>query len=568
MRLSTADADEASAVETIAAAAGAAVTIFDTARAYGHGSEPCGQNERLVASALRRCGAAGTARIVTKGGMTRPDGAWVPDGRARSILRDCESSLRALDGLPIDLYLLHSPDPRTPWSTSMRALARLLDEHLVRRVGIANVNRDQLDEALQFVPVAAVQVAMSVENDGAVRGGLVERCSQRGITLMAHSPFDGPRRAARVGRHLALLEVAERRAVTPAEVALAWLLDISPAVVAIPGARRPDTARSAARAARLVLDPQDRHVLARAFGSATRRSTLRPRVDGDREGHGEVVLVMGIPGAGKTHLAADYVSQGYSRLNRDERGGSLRDLCGELDSALASGSRRVVLDNTWLTRGARSHVIEVAARHDVPVRCIWLDTPLAQAQLNLVARMIDSLGHLPGPEELRASSRRVPGMLAPTAQMRSRRELEAPSTDEGLAAVETVPFSRNPRQRQGAVGVLVAGAVVQNPGWELALAGASPASPHLVFDWRPGEDPDTVVPAVARVSTTVGGPVEGALCTHPAGPPVCWCRPPLPGLVLAFAQARGVDLSRSFVIGVSAAHRSLATAVGAVFIQA
>src|SRR5881628_3827318 len=128
MRLSTDEKrDEELALETIAAAAKAGVTVFDTARAYG-------DNERLLANALRRCGAEASARIVTKGGMSRAGGAWIPDGRAKSILADCEASLAALDGLAIDLYLLHAPDPRTPWRTSVRALVRLVDEALVRRV--------------------------------------------------------------------------------------------------------------------------------------------------------------------------------------------------------------------------------------------------------------------------------------------------------------------------------------------------------------------------------------------------------------------------------------------------
>ena len=141
MRLSTdEDRDEERALATIAAAAGAGMTVFDTARAYGTGGR-ARHNERLLARALRACGAAATARIVTKGGMTRAGGGWVPDGRAKSIRADCEASLAALDGLPIDLYLLHAPDPRTPWRTSLRALARLAEEGLVRRVGVANVNR-------------------------------------------------------------------------------------------------------------------------------------------------------------------------------------------------------------------------------------------------------------------------------------------------------------------------------------------------------------------------------------------------------------------------------------------
>src|SRR5689334_5083402 len=102
--------DEELASATIGAALDAGITVFDTARAYG-------ANEAVVGRALR--GRAG-ARVVTKGGMTRVGEAWVPDGRAKAIRADCEASLAALDGLEIDLWLLHAPDPRTPWRTSLR----------------------------------------------------------------------------------------------------------------------------------------------------------------------------------------------------------------------------------------------------------------------------------------------------------------------------------------------------------------------------------------------------------------------------------------------------------------
>jgi aryl-alcohol dehydrogenase-like predicted oxidoreductase len=122
MRLSTDESrDEGLALETIAGAADAGLTVFDTARAYGWDAAELGHNERLLARALRQAGAHGRARIVTKGGMARTGGAWVPDGRAKAIRADCEASLEALDGLPVDLYLVHAPDPRTPWSTSVRA---------------------------------------------------------------------------------------------------------------------------------------------------------------------------------------------------------------------------------------------------------------------------------------------------------------------------------------------------------------------------------------------------------------------------------------------------------------
>jgi diketogulonate reductase-like aldo/keto reductase len=484
--------------------------------------------------------------------MARPQGAWVPDGRAKAIRRDCEASLEALDGLPIDLYLLHAPDPRTPWRTSVRELGRLVDEGLVPRVGLANVTRGRLDEAFELAPVSAVQVALSLLDDRALRGGVVERCAELDLTLIAHSPLGGPRRAATLARRPELAAVAEAHSATPAEAALAWVLGLGGNVVAIPGATRPETARSAARAASLMLGDDERERLSRPRAA---RPPAIARADA------EVVLVMGIPAAGKSRLARARSDADTIRLNRDERGGRLRDLSVALDEALASGAQRIVVDSTYTTRDARSHVLDVAGRHSVPVRCVWVDTPLAQAQANMVERLLDRFGSLPTPAELKSHARHEPGLMAPTSQLRVLRELEEPSHDEGFAAVERVEFERE--RRDGGAGVLVAAATLVSPGWQEAVGAIDRDAPHLVFDWLPGGSSDDLAEAVAGLSSIVAGPVEAAVCAHAAGPPICWCRPPLPGLVLAFARTRGVDPASSTLVGTSSTHRSMAATLGA-----
>ena len=260
------------------------------------------------------------------------------------------------------------------------------------------------------------------------------------------------------------------------------------------------------------------------------------------------------------------MSRGYDRLNRDERGGSLRDVAEALEETLASGASGVVLDNTYLTRAARSYVLETAARHGAPVRCVWLNTPLAQAQVNLVGRLIELFGTVPAPEELRALARAHEGVMAPTSQMRALRELEPPSLDEGFAGVRGGVVASAP-QRSSARACWS-----RRPRWS-GPAGRrrSPTPTRPRRTWcstgtRTGRRMRSTAPSPACAASS-SGPVDSAVCPHGGGPPRCWCRPPLPGLALAFAAAHGLEPSRSTVVGSGPAHRTLANALGARHIQ-
>jgi hypothetical protein len=190
-------------------------------------------------------------------------------------------------------------------------------------------------------------------------------------------------------------------------------------------------------------------------------------------------------------------------------------------------------------------------------RCVWLETPLAQAQVNLVERILDRVGGLPSPDELRALTREA-GLHVPTSQMRTVRELEPPSADEGFAAVESVPFVRAPSD--GRPGVFVAA----GSRWEDALEDAD--APVLLFDWKPDGTVEDLAAEAARLAERLSGSVETAICPHPGGPPTCWCRPPLPGLPLAFARTHGVDPSRSLLVGTGPAHRTMANTLGATLV--
>src|SRR5678809_795138 len=146
MRLSTEpERDDDRAQATLRAALDIGIELFDTARSYGHDEGDLGHNERLIARAWRAHAARTTApalalRVITKCGMRRDDGQWIPDGRAKRIRDDLVGSVEALGGLPIDTALLHAPDGRVDPATSLRALARAQAEGLVREIDVRNAN--------------------------------------------------------------------------------------------------------------------------------------------------------------------------------------------------------------------------------------------------------------------------------------------------------------------------------------------------------------------------------------------------------------------------------------------
>ena len=583
MRLSTApDRDDERGIAVIRAALDAGATVLDTADAYCRDQRDAGHNERLIARALAGWdGDRSRIAVATKGGMRRPGGAWVPDGRAKHLREACDASRRALGVDTIDLYQLHVVDPRTPLETSIRALARLQADGSVRDIGLCNVTVSQIQAARAIAPIASVQVSLSPLDDTNLRNGVVDHCRENGIRLIAYRPLGGGDKVKRLARDATLSRLAAKHGASTEIVVLAWLTSFGPEIVPVPGATRTDTASSLGHALRVELDDEDRAVLDMQFAGRSLRVPRAVRRPKDDTG-GEVILVMGMPGAGKSRVARELEANGFERLNRDELGGSLDDLAPRLGELLGGGHRRIVLDNTYPTRKSRNAVIETAWRHGVPVRCIWLKTDVGQAQINCIRRMLEAHGRLPTPEEIRQRSRADTRYLLPDALFRYERALESPTADEGFASVDIREFAREP-DRAGERALIADFDELVGLG-EPALGASSvrmDESRHRVLTryvedgwflfvhaWRPQlarseTTPDEVDACFTALRAQLGVPVDIACCPHDAGPPTCWCRKPIPGRVLEFAARRNVALERSVVVGTSAADRTMAARIGA-----
>jgi aryl-alcohol dehydrogenase-like predicted oxidoreductase len=245
------------AIAVVHAALDAGVTLIDTADAYSRDEAEFGHNELLVADALSSYGDTSDVVVATKGGHTRNGSDWALDGSPAYLRRAAEASLRRLGVEAIGLYQLHRPDPATPWAESMGALGSLVDDGLVRMVGISNASVAQIDQARVILGSALV----SVQNQFSpgYRSSAVElaHCAAAGLAWLPWSPFGGVSAAGSLGAAApAFAEVAEEMGVSVHQVTLAWHLAQADVVIPIPGASRPPSIQDSAAAADLTLRPE------------------------------------------------------------------------------------------------------------------------------------------------------------------------------------------------------------------------------------------------------------------------------------------------------------------------
>jgi aryl-alcohol dehydrogenase-like predicted oxidoreductase len=246
--------DPQRATLAIRAALDCGVTLFDTAIAYTTHRETH-HNEHLLRRAASGPIADVPMFITTKGGHFRTGDTFEIDARPSILRAHCESSLQALGIERIDLYLLHWPDPQVPIEDSVAALGELQREGKIAQIGVSNVDTAQLERALHAAPIAAVENPLSIFDQQS--RDVLDVCIDAGIAFLAYSPLGGAGRLTHRDLPAALNASARRHCVSPARIALAWLLAQSPNVIPIVGATRPGHVRDAVDATMTTLTPDD-----------------------------------------------------------------------------------------------------------------------------------------------------------------------------------------------------------------------------------------------------------------------------------------------------------------------
>jgi aryl-alcohol dehydrogenase-like predicted oxidoreductase len=235
--------DEAVAVLKRAVELGA--NFIDTADAYGPEV-----SENLIREALHPYDGL---VIATKGGMTRSGpNQWFANGQPEHIREAVEGSLRRLGLNQIELYQFHRPDPRVPFTDSLKTFFDLQREGKVKHVGVSNVTAEQLRAGLELGKIVSVQNRYSVLDRESE--DVLQLCEQQGIIFIPWHPIGGG--MDDFGQQ-ELTAVAEKHGATTRQVGIAWLLQHSPVMVPIPGTGSVEHLEENMRAADLQLDAED-----------------------------------------------------------------------------------------------------------------------------------------------------------------------------------------------------------------------------------------------------------------------------------------------------------------------
>ncbi|MFO0923737.1 MAG: aldo/keto reductase [Pirellulales bacterium] len=564
--------DQAQAIEVIHAALDAGIRFLDTADSYCLNEKEKHYGERLAWLAVDRWhGPRKEVVIATKVGMLRPKGKWTVEGSPKHLRKAIEGSLQTLQTDCLPLVQLHARDPRVPFEESLGALAEMQREGKIAHLGLCNVDPYEMRQARRAFEVASIQNEFSLMQRGSATDGSLSLAEQWKLPFLAYRPLGGSSKVEKLATNRMLAPLLKKYPVAPAALAFAVWNQLGLPIIPLFGARSVAHLHELLQGRSLVLDPSDLEQIRGKLGmDLSEPAKLAVRVPspshvvtsipGEEDpSRPEVVVVMGIQGAGKSSLVESYVQRGYFRLNRDLQGGSLEDLIPKMIEAIDEGQQQIVLDNTYPTQTSRMPVIDAAHYFGLPIRCQWIQTSLQDAQFNVAHRMWKRYQKLLGPEEMKSLAKVDPNLPPAIALDRWVESFETPRIEEGFFRVDIHPFERKwePSWQKRGILLDVDGTLRKTKSGELYPRTPDdvellPGRREVLEEWieqgfklyfvsnQSGIASGKVTrenaeAAFARTVELLDLPVEDiAFCPHPAFPVGCFCRKPLPGL--------GVDL--------------------------
>jgi pyridoxine 4-dehydrogenase len=241
-------ADRASVVETLEALPALGINFVDTADSYGPNV-----SERLIREVLHPYRGM---LVGTKAGYARSGpNQWATDGRPDYLRRQALDSRDRLGVERIDLWQLHRIDPHVPREAQFAAMRGLVDDGVVRHVGLSEVSVEDIEAARVYFPVATVQNQYNLFNR--FHDEVLDYCGSHGIGFIAFYPLGSGKLVRRATDGTPLAEIARAHGATPNQIALAWLLRRSPVMLPIPGTGKPAHLAENAAAAAIRLSDEE-----------------------------------------------------------------------------------------------------------------------------------------------------------------------------------------------------------------------------------------------------------------------------------------------------------------------
>jgi aryl-alcohol dehydrogenase-like predicted oxidoreductase len=243
------------------AAMDAGVTFFDTSDIYASAWNKFGENELMVADALRTWNgsSADKAKIVigTKAGITRKPGeVWGRNATVDYLLRAAEASAGRLGVAKLQLWQHHRLDPNLKFEEQVQNLDALRQRGIIEHLGVSNYSAKQLRRAIEILGTPAEGGIVSVQNqlNPAYRQELdvLEVCEEFGIVYLPWSPSKGVKELDSV-----FASIAQNHQCSTHAVAMAWLRSLSPSIVPIPGVTRIETVLDNVSALKVKLSDED-----------------------------------------------------------------------------------------------------------------------------------------------------------------------------------------------------------------------------------------------------------------------------------------------------------------------
>jgi HAD superfamily hydrolase (TIGR01662 family) len=285
----------------------------------------------------------------------------------------------------------------------------------------------------------------------------------------------------------------------------------------------------------------------------------------------EIIIIMGYNAAGKSTLVQKYVQQGYTRLNRDECGGSIDAVATKAEFLINTGTtHKIVLDNTYPSVKSRQHIVNIAKIHNIPIKCVHLTTSFEDAQFNACLRMVKLTGKLLQPDDFK--SVKNPNLFPPAAIYHYRKEFENPTMAEGFSVIEEVPFVRvwGPEYINKALildydGTLRLSSGKQKYPIELSDINILDGRIEKIREYKKkgykllgvsnqsgiakGVLEEKVIACFEETNKRLGFDIEYKYCPHRIPPVSCYCRKPASGLGAYFIEKYKLNPSKCIMVG-------------------